>query len=179
MTENIPDLDAIEVDAEQRLSELREQHQRAAPEALTDPKVAAEVADIESQIAAAQAVIHRVKIARTEQDHRAREAASQAAAEARAKAAREARKLDGKLAEVARRFDEAADALASSMAEHRKLAERRAKLLHAAGLTRDPWAPMGAYQVALLAGLDRHDCASWLDLRFGGQPVSLERQCAS
>jgi hypothetical protein len=172
-----PDLDAIECDARQRIAELTKARARLARNVFTDESVRQELANVESELASAEAVLRYATLARSETDRGAREAAEQREAQARGKAAAQARKLHAKLVEVARAFDGAADELAAKMVEFHSLAERRAKLLHAAGLSRDPWAPMGAYTVALLAGLDKHGCASWIDFRGGGPPISLEDQC--
>jgi hypothetical protein len=168
-------LDAIESDARQRIAELTEQHARLALDSLSDERLAAEVADIESEVVVAEAELRRVAVARIEAERREREARERAEAEARAGTLAEAKELDAALLASARKFDAAADQLARSAQEHRNTAEQRQRLLHRAGVAQHPWTGVtGIYAAALIAAFSESVLVGEFAAELNGRPERLE-----
>jgi hypothetical protein len=125
------DLEAVERDAKQRLSELRLQRLRLAPESLTDSRVAAELADVESEIQTCERTLERIPLAREEQERRAAEAAK--LAELRAPILDEARQLAARREQAARKVDKAAAEYAKALAAWDRLTSEQESVLRRAG----------------------------------------------
>jgi hypothetical protein len=99
------DLEALRVDGERRLEELREQRQRISVEALVDAQVASELEDVESAIEATSAELRRIELAGTEQERRDREAAEAAEYERVEAHMRRARELQPEIEKVIATYD--------------------------------------------------------------------------
>ena len=110
-----PDLDALERDAQERVTELRQQRQRIAPEALTDASAKQELLDVEVELAEAERAAGLVPLARAEGDRREAEAKERAESEHRDELKAELAKLDGECAPLAEACDRAIHAMVESM----------------------------------------------------------------
>ena len=128
------DLDAVEVDATDRREELREQQARLSLPALCDPEAASELANVQSELRAAELAIEQVAMAREERERREVEAAEQAEQAARDVAAREAEKRTKRLRALAKGLDETAQSYAAQLAEFHGVFEERKDFLVAARL---------------------------------------------
>ncbi len=144
---------ALAVDAEDRLRQLREQRQRLALDALVDPMVAAELADVEAEIATAERAIERAMLAGQEKDRRQHEAAENAAREAREAAAARVVELTAALESAGRRVDAAFSEAATAVLEWLALGEERDRNSVAAG--RRPGANAHALRAIQLDGAFR------------------------
>jgi hypothetical protein len=129
--------------AAERLEALREQRQSLAPEAATDPTAAAQLEDVEREIAECERSIERASLARTELARRGEAAAAAAAAERQARARERVQELDQAAAKIAAQIDRDLARFAKGLSEYHLVEEQRraalraageAKLLYAAGL---------------------------------------------
>lgn len=122
---------AIRADAQQTVTELEAARARLAPEALTDPKVRAELEAIDVRLAQARSTAELVDLAESETARREREATEVAEREAREHASAEAAKLVPVIAKARADVDRKAIAWATSVAALRDLTEQR--MHHVAG----------------------------------------------
>jgi len=150
------DLDALSADADAKLAELRPQLARLSLDALTDPTVAAELADVQSEIASAESALAQVALARQEQGRRDSQAAAEAEAQRRAEALDSACVIQVEREAAAASFDAAADALAAATWRWLRACDRQDVALREAGRTSGsgaararPFALQGAYQRAM------------------------------
>ena len=112
------DLEVRRADVEERLSELLAQRSRAAPEAAAgDEGVLAELADIDSQIAAAELELRTIDEVPGELERRERAAREQAEAEHRAALVERIGEGDAECARLAGACDEKLCEAAKSIAE--------------------------------------------------------------
>jgi hypothetical protein len=100
------DLGRLEDDAKARIAELEQQERRLALDALSDPELAAELASVQSERAAAEAQIRQAAMALEEIERR--EAQARADAEEAEREARldRARKLEPRIEAAAKTFNE-------------------------------------------------------------------------
>jgi hypothetical protein len=145
-TATAPDLNlhALRADAEVRLVQLREQRGRLSPEALTDPDVAQELEDVESQIAATEAELARIGRAGTEAERRAVQERTESETARRESHLAEARRLQGEREQAARLCDETAAAYAAALRGHFDVCGRQDQALNLAGervAPSPPWGP--------------------------------------
>jgi hypothetical protein len=148
-------IDRIAAEAQQRLSELREQQQRLSLDALTDKDAAIELRNIESEIASAEAELHRVGLARQEGERREADAAEKAEQERIGRLLRKAEALHRKIDAAAKRYDDAADELAQAHVAHHLLMVEQTTALTEAGAAEPgrPWGWISAYSGALAHAL--------------------------
>lgn len=109
-----PDLDALERDAQERVTELRQQRQRIAPEALTDASAKQELLDVEVELAEAERAAGLVPLARAEGERREAEAKERAESEHHDALKAELAKLDVECALLAETCDCAIQTMAES-----------------------------------------------------------------
>jgi len=150
------ELTLLATDAERRLVELREQQQRLSLDALTDEDARQELANVESEISAADAELARIPLAREERQRRDAEAQAQAEAEALSKARERERKLRRQLQEAGRRCDEAMAAAAEAIATYSDVFLTHHESAVASG--ERPWGRGGSPSPAI-AGAMRHHLA--------------------
>jgi hypothetical protein len=117
---------AIRRDAARTVDELEVTRARLAPEALTDPKVRAELATIESDIAEARSLLDLVDTAQGEIDRRTREAIEATRRAAIEHAEATAQGLQPQIRKAAARLDTAAATFAESVAAYKELKELQA-----------------------------------------------------
>ncbi len=149
--------EAIGRDARARAGELREAIERMAPEVLTDPKIAAEQKDAESELAACELVLENLARARGEIARREKSAAQEAEQAAREQADTQAREMQPAIHVAAEAVDAAAGAFADTVVAYRDLKGEQAVQLLAAGYGQEagrgrsyrPSAPARALHVAL------------------------------
>jgi len=178
-TTKTPDIDieALTSEAQARLVELREQRRRLSLDALSgDAQQQQALADVESQIAAAERQLEQAGLASEEQARRQREAEEEAAQTAREQAERRSAKLRGQLPKSLTAIDDAMATLASALAAHEDLTRRLAEDLRAAGDDRPGVAlERRRIELALAYHLGRagQHRAIELDLPMRGQPEPL------
>jgi hypothetical protein len=105
------DIAAIEADATARLGELREARQRLSLGAFSDAGVAAELADVEDEIANAERTLEQAKLARVEQGRRDARARAEAERKRREEALDRARELQRELEAAYAEWDAAVQEL--------------------------------------------------------------------
>ncbi len=132
-TQEPVDLDALQTDAETRLAELLDQRQRLALDALTDAGVAAELRDVESEIAAAREALERVELARVENARREEEAQTAEQAEYRRECLDRARELQAERERAARSVDSGFTKAAHALRDWDRIATQQWQLLRSAG----------------------------------------------
>ncbi len=157
-------IDAIEIDARERIEELKLQIERMSVEALTDANVATEQKAALSELTEVELALANVTRARPETARREAEAAEQAERKARAKAEDEARALQRQIAKAAARVNTAAGVFAESVAAFRDLKEAQVVALAAAG--RDQAVLRGRYYRA-----GEVSAALWVALRDRGVKI--------
>jgi hypothetical protein len=114
--EQSPDLDAIEEDARRRIGELTEARGRLSLDAIGDEAARQELANVESELAAAEGELQRVELARTEFGRREQEAQHQVEEKRQRAAQRRADTLERELAKDAAAVDEGAQLFATALA---------------------------------------------------------------
>ncbi len=132
-----PDLDAIEAAARAQIGRLEQARARLSLDALRDPDVREEVADIEHQISDAEREIERIALARTEGERRERQAVVDAEAERRAVALKEAEKFHAQRLKAAKAADEAAAVYAAKLRQWDQLTTAEEGALRRAGRPAD------------------------------------------
>lgn len=190
------DLAALAADATRRLGELEEQRLHLAPEALTDKKAAAELADVESEIAACRRTLERVGLAREEQQRRVLAAEASAREEARQAHLAEARRLQAERETAAVAVDKAAAVFAQKLRAFDRITSeqeshlRRAGDVTAAGIARprpylfelaleralrDAGCPYGILRTETLTGVNRVPMAQIRPLvESDARPIAAE-----
>lgn len=106
----VPDPSAIaamETDARRRIGELEQEEARLALDALSDPQLAAELRDVQSERRAAEDTLRQAELARAEHERRAQQAAAEAEAARKGRELAQARKLAASYREDAAKVDEA------------------------------------------------------------------------
>jgi hypothetical protein len=160
------DLDALRASAEARLEQLREQAQRLSPESFTDDKIAAELADVESEMAAAQTAVDRIDRAHTEEERRAVQGEADAEKARRKQAMVEAGEWDAKKHEAAVAFDQHAKALAEDLSAYAESEMEIVRCMSRAG--RKPlWTPPSAVVSGMLFAMQAANCPRGI-LNFEG-----------
>jgi hypothetical protein len=177
-------IETVANEARERLIELREQRRRLSLDALGgDAQQQQALADVESQIAAAERQLEQAGLAGEEQTRREREAAEQAAQTAREQAARRAAKLQGQLPKSEQSIDAAMATLAGALAAHEDLTRRLAHELRDAGHDRPRVAlEQRRAQLAFayhLGAAGQHRALGELDLPMQARPEPLVRAEAS
>ncbi len=148
--ESEDEFSALQRDAEEQIRKLRADRARLALPSLSDPKVHAELLDVESRLHAAKAELERIPLARQESARQAAERIAQEDEKRRLAARAAAEKLLSKRLGVMKNFDEAAQQLAQAVTECEALSVEADQRLQQAG--EQPGAGMlaqGAYQRGL------------------------------
>jgi hypothetical protein len=114
-TTETPDIDAIRADAERHVSELRDQRQRCAPEALVDDEAAEELRAVEAELADAERALELSALGEVEVARRGQEAEGEVQEKARQAAQTEADKLERIIAGDERALDEKLAAFAAAL----------------------------------------------------------------
>jgi hypothetical protein len=132
--EKTPEVDraAEREDAIRQVQELAARIARAAPEALSDPAVAAEVGDWESQRAAAERRVRQIGEADAESSRRTEQAALEGEQRRVAGLFKAAEKLEPRIDAAAQKYDQLCDQLVAAARDHKALVEQQDELLRQA-----------------------------------------------
>ena len=119
-------------DAERRLPELRLERQRLSLDAASDPQLAAELAEVESEVRNCELALERATLAAVERGRRDAESRDRAEAEAREAALQQARSLQSERERAARGIDSGARRLAAALADYDRICREQDVALAAA-----------------------------------------------
>ena len=128
-------VEALAADARRRIQELAEARQRLASDAISDEDARQELANVESELAAADAELERMSLARAEGERRDVEARERAEAKRRAAALECARTLQSQREAAALKVDRGAKALAEALTELDRVCGEQAEQLRVVDLS--------------------------------------------
>ncbi len=170
-------IDAFEADAQAKIAELEQQEARLSLDAINDPAMAQELADVRSERTSAESAVRQAALARKQLEQLEQQAADEADTKRIAAARAEAEKLGRQLADEAESVDVAAAAYARAVADYGRTFQQRREAQQAAGDR--PWG-QGGRPLGLGAALRFHligaDALAFVDVRDGcpDRPLTAE-----